>query len=190
MGKLTKDEILDYRYNNVIRVFMYIAFIIVGMVLYTKNYLKISTIINVLGVMFIVTGAIFVFMCGKERKLKLSKPDVIFGFICALSGLLMILNPFGMDNNLYFYYSIFLVSCAGQKLLVALNLHKIKNPASTITLVTSIMIVALAVLLLINPFGTLTFSELCGLFAIFFGIIELGNTILLNNQDKDIIKKN
>ena len=50
-----------------------------------------------------------------------------------------------MDNNLYFYYSIFLVSCAGQKLLVALNLHKIKNPASTITLVTSIMIVALAV---------------------------------------------
>ncbi|MCR5788023.1 MAG: DUF308 domain-containing protein [Bacilli bacterium] len=190
MTKLSNSDISDYKFNNLTRVVLYVAFITIGFVLYAKSYIKLSTIVSALGITFIITGGVFAWMSGKEKKLYLSKYDLIFGVLAALCGLLMIINPGNIVSNLTFYYGLFMLVCGTQKLVVSTKLFKMKNNAALLTLVTAILIYILGILLIINPFGNMTYNELCGLFTIFYGVIQLANTVLLNNHEDEIIKKN
>lgn len=190
MGKLTKSEINDYKVNNVVRLCIYLVYIMFGLIIYAKSYLKYSVIINFLGMLFIITGCVFVYISSREKKLSLSNFDVIFGGLAAVDGLLMIINPGKINNNLVFYFGLFLIICGLQKLVVAIKLMKKKDDAGVLTLATSLLIAALGVLMLLNIFKNTSLTELTGMFILFFGIIQLANTILLNNKEKEIIKKN
>lgn len=190
MTKLSKNEVSDYKFNNLLRLMIYVAFVIIGFILYTKSYLKVSTVTNALGIIFIITGAVYVWMSSNEKKLSLSSLDVVFGILAALCGLLMMINPGNMVNNLSFYYGLFMIVCSLQKLTVAIKLYKKGDDAALLTFVTAALLATLGVLMLINPFGKMSISETCGVFAIFYGIVQLSNTVLLNNHEKQIIKNN
>ena len=190
MGKLTKSEISDYQYNNIIRVVLYLAYILIGTVVYNKSYIGYNTITKAFALIFIITGVVYVWMSGKEKKLNLSNLDVIFGILASLSGLLMIINPGSMQNNLTFYYGIFLAVCFMQKLVVAIKLFKIKDNVAPITLFSAILILILAVFMMFNFFGNVNLTEISALFAIFFGVIQLTSTSLINRHENNIIKKN
>ena len=190
MGKFTKSEVNDYKFNNIVRLCLYLFYILVGLVIYAKSYLRYNVIINFLGVLFIVTGGIFVYMNGKEKKLSLSNYDVIFGILAAIDGLFMIINPGKMSNNLVFYFGLFLIICGCQKLVVAIKLMKNKSDAGILTLVTALLIISLGIVLMLNVFKNTSLTELTGMFILFFGIVQLANTILLNNRQKEILKKN
>ncbi|MBR5662030.1 MAG: DUF308 domain-containing protein [Bacilli bacterium] len=190
MGKLTKNEIIDYKINNIVRLCVYLVFIIVGLILCAKSYIKYEAIINFLGVLFIITGGVFVYISSREKKLSLSNLDVIFGVLASIDGLLMILNPGNVINNLTFYLGLFIVIGALQKLVVAIKLINKKDDAGIITLATSIFTMLMGGLLILNIFKNTSLTELAGMFIMFYGIIQLANTILLNSKEKDIIKKN
>lgn len=190
MGKLTKNEINDYKINNIIRLAIYSAFMLSGLIFYVKEYLKIDAIINYVGVIFIITGVLFVWMNSKEKKLNLSNLDVIFGVLAALCGLCIIINPGNIDNSLTFYYGLFLMICGLQKLIVAIKLKKVKSEAFVLTLITALFIIGLGVLMITNVFDNISLTRLCGIFFMFFGLIEFANTVLINSQEKEIIKKN
>ena len=190
MVKLSKNEISDYKFNNILRLVIYLAFVIIGFILYTKSYLKVSTVTNALGIVFIITGAVYVWMSSNEKKLSLSSLDVIFGILAALCGLLMMINPGSITNNLNVYYGLFIIVCAMQKLTVAIKLFKKTDDAALLTLVTAILLATLGVLMLINPFGKMSISETCGVFAIFYGIVQVSNTVLLNGHENQIVKNN
>ena len=75
MGKLTKTELNDYKINNIIRLGLYLVFILVGLILYAKSYLKYNVIIKFLGALFIMAGCVYVYMSSREKKLKLSMTE-------------------------------------------------------------------------------------------------------------------
>lgn len=190
MGKLSKDEVIDYKINNIVRLCVYLFYICVGLVLYAKSYIRYNAIINFLGVLFIITGCVFVYISSREKKLKLSNLDVIFGGLAAVDGLMMIINPGSLTNNLLFYLGLFIIIGGSQKLVVALKLMNKKDEAGVVTLATSALIIGLGLLLVFNLFKNTSLTELAGMFIMFYGIIQLANTILLNNREKEIIKKN
>lgn len=190
MGKLTKSEINDYKINNIVRLCLYLFYILVGLAIYAKSYLRYDAIINFLGVLFIVTGGVYVYINSREKKLKLSDYDVIFGILVAVDGLLMIINPWKLTNTLIFYFGIFLILCGLQKLVVALKLMNIKDEAGILTLFTALLLMLLGIVLLLNVFSNTSVTELTGMFILFYGIIQLANTILLNSKEKEIVKKN
>ena len=190
MSKLTKSEANDYKVNNIIRLFVYLTFIVVGSILYVKSYIKATTIQNFLGVLFIAAGVVFVYISSKEKKLKLSNYDVIFGVLMSLSGLLLIINPGNMINNLTFYFGTFLISSGLQKVLLAVKLFKIKDETKILTLITGVSIVAFGILVMLNVFKTMTLTQISGLFSLFYGVLQFSNTVLLNNKEKEFIKNN
>lgn len=190
MGKLTKTELNDYKINNIIRLGLYLVFILVGLILYAKSYLKYNVIIKFLGALFIMAGCVYVYMSSREKKLKLSNCDVIFGILAAVDGLLMIINPGNINNNLTFYFGLFLIICGIQKGVVGFKLMKAKNDAGFITVMSASLIAILGIVMLINIFKSTSLTELSGMFLLFYGIIQLANTILLNNKEKEIVKKN
>jgi len=188
MSKLTKTEANDYKINNIIRLFVYLTFIVVGAILYSKSYIKAATIENFLGVLFIIAGVTFVYISSKEKSLKLSNFDVIFGILMSVSGLLLIINPGNINNNLTFYFGAFLIMSGLQKLVLAIKLFKLKDETKILTLVTSIIVIAFGVLVIINPFANMSLTQLCGIFSLFYGVLQFSNTVLLNNKEKEFIK--
>ncbi len=188
MAKLSKGEINDYKINNMLRLVLYLVFIVSGGVLYTKSYLKVSTITNFLGVLFILSGVMIVYISSKEKKLKLSNYDVYFGISQALCGLLLAVNFGHLTNYLNFYLGVFFIICALQKLVVAIKLFQINEDSKLLTLVTSIIILGQGILMIINPFGNMTLTQLSGVFVLFYGILQFSNTVLLNGKEKEIIK--
>ena len=188
MSKLSKNEINDYKLNNVTRLILYLSFIVIGLVLYNRTYIKFSTVEKALGVAFIVTGSIFVWMSSREKKIFLSNWDVIFGILAAISGLLLIINPGNLTNSMMMYYGIFIVICSLQKLVVAIKLHKVKDNAFLLTLLTSLLMTFLGIIVFFGPYNSMSINEQCGLYAIFFGILEFANTVLLNDHEKAIVK--
>ena len=189
MAKLTKNDVEEYKLNNTTRLVLYLAFVIVGIILCTKTYIKISSIEKALGVSFIITGCVYVWMSGREKKIFLSNYDVIFGILAALCGLLLIINPGKLSNNINLYYALFFCVCFMQKLVVALKLFKRKAAAGKVTLVTSLMLLGLGIIMLSGPFNTMSINEFCGVFAILYGVIQFSNTVLLNNHESDIVKE-
>lgn len=189
MPKLSKFEANDYKLNNFTRVVLYIAIIIIGAVLFNKSYIKFSTIEKCLGVTFIITGSLYVWMSSREKKIFLSNWDVIFGILCALSGLLMVINPGNLKNNIMIYFGIFLFSCSLQKLVVAIKLYKAKDSAAALTFVTAALIMLLGIVVFFGPLNSMSVCKQCGVFAMIYGIVQFSNTVLLNDHEKSIIKQ-
>ena len=106
----------------------------------------------------------------------------------ALSGLLLIINPGNINNNLTFYFGTFLIMSGLQKLVLSIKLFKIKDETKILTLATSIIIIAFGILVMINPFGNMTLTQLSGIFSLFYGVLQFSNTVLLNNKEKEFIK--
>lgn len=189
MSKLSKSEVSDYKLNNLTRLVLYIAFIIIGAVLYNRTYIKFSTIQKCLGITFIIAGSIYVWMSSREKKISLSDFDVIFGILSAICGLLLIINPGKLNNAIMIYFGIFMIICGFQKLVVAIKLFKAKDTAALLTLVTSILLIVIGTILLFGPLNIMSINKQCGLFAILYGIIQFANTVLLNDHEKQIIKR-
>lgn len=189
MARLSKSEVNDYKLNNLTRLILYIAFIVIGAVLYYKTYIKFSTIEKALGVTIIIAGSIYVWMSSREKKISLSDWDVIFGILSAVSGLLLIINPGNLTNAIMIYFGIFIIICGFQKLVVALKLLKVKDSAATLTLVTSILLAILGVIVAFGPLNIMSVNQQCGIFSILYGIIQFANTVLLNDHEKQIIKR-
>ena len=173
MSRLSKSEEEDYKLNNLTRLVLYMAFIVIGAVLYNKTYIKLATVDKALGVSFIIAGAIYVWMCGREKKISLSDFDFIFGILAALSGLLLIINPGNLTNNLFLYFGIFIIICSLQKLVVAIKLFKAKDTAAPLTLGTSITLIILGFIVLFGPINIMSINKQCGVFAILYGIIQI-----------------
>ena len=190
MGKLSKNEIVDYKINNIVRLCVYLVLIIVGLILCVKSYIKYEAIINFLGVLFIIVGGIFVYISSREKKLNLSNLDVVFGCLASVDGLLMIINPGNIANNLTLYLGLFIIIGGLQKLIVGIKLKKTNDEAAVLTLSTSAFLIVMGAVLVLNIFKNTSLTELSGMFILFYGIIQLSNTILLNNREKEIVKKN
>lgn len=190
MGKLSKNDIIDYKINNIVRLCVYLVLIVVGLIFCVKSYIKYDAIINFLGVLFIITGGIFVYISSREKKLSLSNVDVIFGILASIDGLLMIINPGNITNNLTLYLGLFIIIGGLQKLVVGVKLKNKNDEAAVLTLVTSLALIVMGAILILNIFKNTSLTELSGMFILFYGVIQLSNTILLNNREKEIVKKN
>lgn len=189
MAKLSKSEVNDYKLNNATRLVLYIAFIIIGAVLYYKTYIKFSTIQKALGITIIISGTMYVWMSSREKKISLSNMDVIFGILSAVSGLLLIINPGNLTNAIMIYFGLFIIICGFQKLVVALKLLKVKDTAAILTLVTSIILIILGAVVTFGPLNVMSINRQCGIFALLYGVVQFANTVLLNDHERQIIKR-
>ena len=102
----------------------------------------------------------------------------------------MIINPGNIANNLTLYLGLFIIIGGLQKLIVGIKLKKTNDEAAVLTLSTSAFLIVMGAVLVLNIFKNTSLTELSGMFILFYGIIQLSNTILLNNREKEIVKKN
>lgn len=188
MSRISKNDVKSFERNNLTRLYIYLAFTIFGAILYVKSYVRFSLLQKEFGGLFLISGALFVYLGSKEKKISISNFEFIYGLCCSLCGLLIFINPGNMINFLTFYIGLYYIVSGIFRGITTVTLLKLKKESGIITLVTSCLIIGIGTIVILNPFKTIVIQEVCALFTLFYGILSFSNMILITKDSKSIAK--
>lgn len=142
----------------------------------------------IVGIIFLIEGINSVYKYFHREGAKLYNLNLVFGVLYALLGVVIILYPFTVVEFVTVCLGIYMIINGASKVNYALWLKKGNEESWLITLATGILIAIVGILVIFNPFASLTLTKLAGAFLIITGILDFMDTILFRNRSKEIME--
>lgn len=162
--------------------------IIMGIVLLLLPNATNKVVGIIVGIIFLIEGINSVYKYFHREGAKLYNLNLVFGVLYALLGVVIILYPFTVVEFVTVCLGIYMIINGASKVNYALWLKKGNEESWLITLATGILIAIVGVLVIFNPFASLTLTKLAGAFLIITGILDFMDTILFKNRSKEIME--
>lgn len=162
--------------------------IIMGIVLLLLPNATNKVVGIIVGIIFLIEGINSVYKYFHREGAKLYNLNLIFGGLYALLGVVIILYPFTVVEFVTVCLGIYMIINGASKVNYALWLKRGNEESWLITLATGILIAIVGILVIFNPFASLTLTKLAGAFLIITGILDFMNTILFRNRSKEIME--
>ncbi len=189
MSRIVRETISD-RFNKFMTLSIICSVIIalIGGVLLFLPELSNKLIGIISGVLFILSGinTIYKYFC--RNGAKLYSLNLLYGIIILLIGVIIILVPFSVTTFLTICLGLYLIIFGVNKITYGVW-FKIGNDSSwLITFVIGIMLTIFGILVLANPFSSLTVTQVVGSFLILSSILDLTDLVLLKKRANEITK--
>lgn len=189
MSRIVRETISD-RFNKFMTLSIICSVIIalIGGVLLFLPELSNKLIGIISGVLFILSGinTIYKYFC--RNGAKLYSLNLLYGIIILLIGVIIILVPFSVTTFLTIWLGLYLIIFGVNKITYGVW-FKIGNDSSwLITFVIGIMLTIFGILVLANPFSSLTVTQVVGSFLILSSILDLTDLVLLKKRANEITK--
>jgi len=162
--------------------------IIMGIVLLLLPNATNKVVGIIVGIIFLIEGINSVYKYFHREGAKLYNLNLIFGVLYALLGVVIILYPFTVVEFVTVCLGIYMIINGASKVNYALWLKRGNEESWLITLATGIIIAIVGILVIFNPFASLTLTKLAGAFLIITGILDFMDTILFRNRSKEIME--
>lgn len=162
--------------------------IIMGIVLLLLPNATNKVVGIIVGIIFLIEGINSVYKYFHREGAKLYNLNLVFGVLYALLGVVIILYPFTVVEFVTVCLGIYMIINGASKVNYALWLKRGNEESWLITLATGILIAIVGVLVIFNPFASLTLTKLAGAFLIITGILDFMDTILFRNRSKEIME--
>ena len=162
--------------------------IIMGIVLLLLPNTTNKVVGIIVGIIFLIEGINSVYKYFHREGAKLYNLNLIFGVLYALLGVVIILYPFTVVEFVTVCLGIYMIINGASKVNYALWLKRGNEESWLITLATGILIAIVGILVIFNPFASLTLTKLAGAFLIITGILDFMDTILFRNRSKEIME--
>lgn len=162
--------------------------IIMGIVLLLLPNATNKVVGIIVGIIFLIEGINSVYKYFHREGAKLYNLNLIFGVLYALLGVVIILYPFTVVEFVTVCLGIYMIINGASKVNYALWLKRGNEESWLITLATGILIAIVGILVIFNPFASLTLTKLAGAFLIITGILDFMDTILFRNRSKEIME--
>jgi len=169
-------------------IFTSVVFIALGVFLLVRPDTIIRIISNIIGIIILLLGA---FSLGKYFSIKEKKVDynLIYGTICMIIGLVIILNPNALATLIPFVLGFWIIINSIVKIQYSLDLKAHNNKAYVPTLVIGLLTLVWGLILIFNPFGgAVAVTQLIGIFIIVYSILDMTDSVILHKNVKDISK--
>lgn len=140
------------------------------------------------GVIFLIAGINSIYKYFHREGAKLYNLNLIFGVLYSILGVVIIIYPFTVVEFVTVCLGLYMIINGASKVNYALWLKRGNEESWLITLATGILVAVVGVLVIFNPFASLTLTKLAGAFLIITGILDLMDTILFKNRSKEIIE--
>ena len=188
--KRSTIKYLETQFNSfmIANILLAASMIILGMVLYVNPSVAIKTVSWLIGLFFIVQGALAVYSYFKKDRITLLGFNLIYGIISIVIGLFVILNPFAIADILTMGLGLWLLVSGGLKINYSVRLRSINEQSWALTLVVGIISIIFGIMVILNPFSKLIILEVIGLFLVVYGAIDLTDILLLKKRAKNFIK--
>lgn len=189
MSRIVRETISD-RFNKFMTLSIICSVIIalIGGVLLFLPELSNKLIGIISGVLFILSGinTIYKYFC--RNGAKLYSLNLLYGIIILLIGVIIILVPFSVTTFLTICLGLYLIIFGVNKITYGVW-FKIGNDSSwLITFVIGIVLTIFGILVLANPFSSLTVTQVVGSFLILSSILDLTDLVLLKKRANEITK--
>ena len=162
--------------------------IITGIVLLLVPELSGKVLGIIVGIIFLIEGINSIYKYFHREGAKLYNLNLVFGVIYAVLGVVIILVPSSVVEFITICLGIYMIVNGASKVNYALWLKRGNEDSWLITLATGILVAIAGVLVIFNPFASLTLTKLAGAFLIITGILDFMDTILFKNRSKEIME--
>lgn len=162
--------------------------IITGIVLLLVPELSGKVLGIIVGIIFLIEGINSIYKYFHREGAKLYNLNLVFGVIYAVLGVVIILVPSSVVEFITICLGLYMIINGASKVNYALWLKRGNEDSWLITLATGILVAIVGVLVIFNPFASLTLTKLAGAFLIITGILDFMDTILFKNRSKEIME--
>ena len=162
--------------------------IITGIVLLLVPELSGKVLGIIVGIIFLIEGINSIYKYFHREGAKLYNLNLVFGVIYAVLGVVIILVPSSVVEFITVCLGIYMIVNGASKVNYALWLKRGNEDSWLITLATGILVAIVGVLVIFNPFASLTLTKLAGAFLIITGRLDFMDTILFKNRSKEIME--
>lgn len=162
--------------------------IITGIVLLLVPELSGKVLGIIVGIIFLIEGINSIYKYFHREGAKLYNLNLVFGVTYAVLGVVIILVPSSVVEFITICLGIYMIVNGASKVNYALWLKRGNEDSWLITLATGILVAIVGVLVIFNPFASLTLTKLAGAFLIITGILDFMDTILFKNRSKEIME--
>ncbi len=142
----------------------------------------------IMGVVILIFGINAVYKYFHRDGAKIYSLNIVFGVLYSILGVVIILYPFSVMEFVTVCLGIFVIINGTTKINYGVWLKKGNEDSWLVTLVTGIFLVIIGIMLVFNPFASLTLTQLCGAFLIIVGILNVSDTILFKKRAKEIME--
>ena len=142
----------------------------------------------IMGVVILIFGINAVYKYFHRDGAKIYSLNIVFAVLYSILGVVIILYPFSVMEFVTVCLGIFVIINGATKINYGVWLKKGNEDSWLVTLVTGIFLVIIGIMLVFNPFASLTLTQLCGAFLIIVGILNVSDTILFKKRAKEIME--
>lgn len=142
----------------------------------------------IMGVVILIFGINAVYKYFHRDGAKIYSLNIVFGVLYSILGVVIILYPFSVMEFVTLCLGIFVIINGATKINYGVWLKKGNEDSWLVTLVTGIFLVIIGIMLVFNPFASLTLTQLCGAFLIIVGILNVSDTVLFKKRAKEIME--
>lgn len=167
-----------------------IIFLLVGALLIINPDTFIASISYILGGVLIVNGVwtAIKYINDKGEK-SLVNFSLIYAIICAIAGLLLVLNPNAIATILIYVVGFWMIVNSVIKIQMALNLKSNKIEHWQLPLLMSIFTLILAIFLILKPIDFAeAITQVIGIFVVVYSIIDIAEYITIKKTMKEFDK--
>ena len=188
MAKGLKNSV-ENMYNRMIAysVLTSLATAVMGVVLLFLPSLTNKVVGIITGIIFLLSGLNSIFKYFHREGAKIYSLTLVFGVLYILLGGIIIVYPFSVVDFITICLGIYMIINGLSKMNYAVWLKKGEEDSWLVTLVSGILIAVIGILVVFNPFASLTITKLAGAFLIITGVIDLTDTILFKKRSKEIM---
>lgn len=187
MAKGIKNSI-ENMYNKMIlrTLLIAIATIIAGVILLFLPNVTNKVVGIIVGVIFLLEGLNTIYKYLHRDGAKLYSLNLVFGILYIILGIVIIIYPFTVVEFVTVCLGLYILINGSNKVNYALWLKKGNEDSWLIVLVSGFMLIVIGILVMFNPFISLTITKLAGAFMIITGVLNLTDTILFKKRSKEI----
>lgn len=183
------DKSIKQKFNQMLlySMIMDAIMIVAGIVIVCVPDTSSKVIGIIVGIIFILNGAGMCYKYFQRNGAKLYSLNLMFGILAIILGLVLIFYPYTVMN--------FVTICLGIYLIIsgALNINygawfKVgKEESWLLTVFIGILLIIFGILVMANPFASLSVTQVIGVFLIFLGILQITDTVLFKKRADDIM---
>lgn len=181
---------IENKFNKIILIEMlfYVVYAILGVVIFMKSEMTNNLVGILIGSFLLIEGFISIYKFIDKTKIRLFRPSLFIGIVNILLGIFVMLNPLTLVNILNVGLGIWILVEGISKFILFINLKSIKEDSSKLILTSSLLMIFMGILIIVNPFRSLIITKTVGCFIIFDSIINLNDLVLIKKRAKKIVK--
>lgn len=139
------------------------------------------------GIIFLISGVNAIYKYFHRDGAKLYSLNLVFGILYSILGVVIILYPFSVMSFVTVCLGLYLIVSGAMKMNYGFWLKRGNEDSWLITVATGILLIIFGIMVMFNPFVTLTLTKLAGIFLIIVAVLDITDTVLFKKRAKEIM---